>query len=94
MTSRKRIISGRVIKISGDKSVSIVVERRILHPRYRKIIKKFSKYIVHDQDNICNVGDVVEAIECRPISKFKSFKIHNIIMKGASIWYRLLVGLL
>lgn len=85
MINHKRIISGCVVKISGNKSVSILVERRVLHPRYRKIVKKFRKYIVHDHDSICNIGDIVEAIECRPISKLKSFRVHNIVTKGVSI---------
>ena len=84
MISNRRVISGRVVKFSGDKSVSIIVERRVLHPKYRKIVRRMSKYIAHDQDNLCNVGDMVEAVECRPISKLKSFKVSRIITKGAS----------
>lgn len=84
MVSSGRIISGYVVKLSGDKSISIAVEKRVLHPKYRKIIRKTRKYIVHDQDNICNVGDMVEAIECRPISKFKSFRVNKVIARGVN----------
>lgn len=84
MINRRRVIIGYVVKISGDKSVSIFVERRILHSKYRKIIKKTSKYIVHDQNNMCNLGDMVEAVECKPISKLKSFVVVKVIKKGVN----------
>lgn len=84
MVSAGRIISGYVVKLSGNKSISVSVEKRVLHPKYRKIIKKTRKYIVHDQDNICGLGDMVEAIECRPISKLKSFKVNKVIAKGVN----------
>lgn len=78
----KRVIQGKVIKKSGDKSVSVLVERKVVHPKYRKIVKRFKKYIIHDENNSCNIGDVVEAIECRPISKSKSFKLNKTITAG------------
>lgn len=78
----KRIIQGKVIKKSGDKSVSVLVERKVVHPKYRKIVKRFKKYIIHDEGNVCKVGDVVEAIECRPISKIKSFRLNKTIIAG------------
>lgn len=78
----KRVIQGKVIKKSGDKSVSVLVERKVVHPKYRKIVKRFKKYIIHDENNSCNIGDVVEAIECRPISKGKSFKLNKTITAG------------
>lgn len=84
MVSHKRTILGYVYKFSGCKSVGVVVERRVIHPKYRKIVKKFSKYIVHDPESMCNMGDVIEAIECKPISKLKSFKVSKIIARGVS----------
>lgn len=84
VSNRKKIISGYVAKVSGDKSISVTVERRVLHPRYRKIVKKTRKYIVHDCNNICSVGDMVEAIECKPISKCKSFEVYRVIEQGVS----------
>ncbi len=80
--SFKRLIQGTVIKKSGDKSFSILVERKVLHQKYRKIVKRFKKYIIHDENNACKVGDVVEAIECRPISKNKSFRLNKTISTG------------
>ena len=49
--THKREIQGNVVKISGDKTASIVVERRVMHPRYHKVVKRFKKYLVHDERN-------------------------------------------
>jgi len=79
MSTHKREIQGTVVKRSGDKSVTIVVERRVLHPRYHKTVKRFKKYQIHDEKNELNVGDEVIAVECRPISKSKSFTFKNVV---------------
>lgn len=78
----KREIQGIVIKKSGDKTVSLLVERKVLHPRYHKIVKRFKKYLVHDEKNEVNVGDEIVAIECRPISKRKSFRLKRVVSTG------------
>jgi len=78
----KRVISGRVIKKAGDKSATVLVERKVLHPRYHKTVKRFKKYIIHDERNEANVGDIVSAIECRPISKNKAFRLLEIVERG------------
>ncbi|MBD3808009.1 MAG: 30S ribosomal protein S17 [Epsilonproteobacteria bacterium] len=78
----KREITGTVIKRAGDKSATVLVERKVLHPRYHKTVKRFKKYIIHDEANTLNVGDVVSAIECRPLSKSKSFRLLNIVKRG------------
>jgi len=77
----KRQISGTVIKKSGAKTVSIVVERKVIHPRYHKTVKRFKKYLVHDEKGQVNVGDTISAIECRPLSKTKSFRLLNILSR-------------
>jgi small subunit ribosomal protein S17 len=78
----KRVIQGKVIKIAGEKSATILVERKVLHPRYHKIVKRFKKYIIHDEKNTANVGDEVTAIECAPVSKRKSFELKDIVKIG------------
>jgi len=78
----KREIQGIVVKRSGDKTVSLLVERKVLHPRYHKIVKRFKKYLVHDERNEVNVGDEIVAVECRPISKRKSFRLKKIVSTG------------
>jgi len=80
--AHKRVIQGKVVTKAGDKSVTILVERRVTHPKYRKIVKRFKKYIVHDESNAVKVGDVIEAIECRPLSKRKSFNLHKVLSVG------------
>ncbi len=78
----KRVIQGTVVKKSGDKTISLLVERKVMHPRYHKIVKRFKKYLVHDERNEAKVGDVITAIECRPISKRKSFRLKEIVQAG------------
>jgi len=77
----KRQISGTVIKISGEKTVSIVVERKVIHPRYHKTVKRFKKYLVHDEKGEVNLGDTISAIECRPLSKTKNFRLLKVLLK-------------
>ena len=78
----KRVISGTVIKKAGDKTATVLVERKVLHPRYHKTVKRFKKYLIHDEKNEINVGDAVSAIECRPLSKSKSFRLLEITKRG------------
>ena len=80
--THKREIQGNVVKIAGDKTVTIVVERRVMHPRYHKVVKRFKKYLVHDERNEVKVDDEIIAIECRPLSKTKSFRLKTVV-KGA-----------
>lgn len=78
----KREIQGTVIKKAGDKTATVLVERKVLHPRYHKTVKRFKKYLVHDEKNDTNVGDEISAIECRPLSKRKAFTLLNIVKRG------------
>ena len=78
----KRIIQGKVVSKAGDKSVVILVERKVVHPKYRKIVKRLKKYTIHDENNSVKVGDVISAIECKPISKTKTFNLQNIVSVG------------
>jgi small subunit ribosomal protein S17 len=82
MNTHKREIQGVVVARSGEKTISVLVERKVLHPRYHKTVKRFKKYLVHDEKNEVEVGDTVAAIECRPLSKRKSFRLKEIIAKG------------
>ena len=82
MNSHKREIQGVVVKSSGDKTVSVLVERRVMHPRYHKTVRRFKKYLIHDEKNEVEVGDIVTALECRPLSKTKSYRLKAIVRKG------------
>ena len=80
--THKREIQGVVVKRSGDKTASVLVTRSVLHPKYHKTVKRFKKYLVHDEKNELNEGDEVIAIECRPLSKTKSFRLKTILATG------------
>ncbi|GAA9629936.1 30S ribosomal protein S17 [Helicobacter pylori] len=78
----KRLVQGKVISKFAEKSAVILVERKVVHEKYRKIVKKFKKYTIHDENNQVKVGDLVSAIECRPLSKTKSFTLKEILVVG------------
>lgn len=82
--AHKRVIQGTVVKRSGDKTVSILVERRMMHPKYHKIVKRSKKYLIHDENNELIAGDVVTAVECRPLSKSKTFTLQTVLAKGGN----------
>ena len=71
----KRILQGLVVSDASDKTVTVKVERRIMHPLYKKYIKRSKKYAAHDETNQVKVGDVVRIIETRPISKSKRWSV-------------------
>lgn len=86
----KREVQGTVVKVAGEKTVTILVERKVMHPRYHKIVKRFKKYLIHDEKGEANIGDTLIAVECRPISKRKSFRLKEITRRGVSSWYKVL----
>jgi small subunit ribosomal protein S17 len=69
----KRILQGKVVSDKGDKSITVLVERKFLHPIYKKIVRSSKKYRAHDENNTFKTGDVVEIQESRPISKTKKW---------------------
>ncbi len=71
----KRILTGKVVKKSGDKTISVLVTRQTTHPVYKKIIRVSKKYLAHDRDNKIIVGDSVRIQETIPISKNKSWEV-------------------
>ena len=71
----KRILQGVVVSDKMDKSVVVRVERRVMHPVYKKYIKRSAKYTAHDEHNACKVGDIVQIMESRPLSKTKTWVV-------------------
>lgn len=71
----RRVMEGRVVSDKMDKTVTVLVERRTMHPIYKKYMKQSAKYAAHDEGNIFREGDVVAIEECPPISKNKTFKV-------------------
>ncbi len=78
----KRTVQGTVISNKMDKSITVMVERRVPHPVYGKFIKRSSKIHAHDANNECNEGDTVTIMECRPISKTKSWTLDKILERA------------
>ena len=77
--------SGRVISSSRDKTITVLIERKVKHPMYKKILRRSSKIHAHDENNDSTAGDLVTIQECRPISKSKSWKLVNVIEKNIEI---------
>ena len=71
----KRVLTGRVVSDKMDKTVTVLVERRVMHPLYKKFIRRSKKYAAHDEANLCKEGDLVQIEECPPISKRKAWQV-------------------
>ncbi len=71
----RRELQGVVVSDKADKTITVLVERRVMHPVYKKIIRRSKKYSAHDEANQHKVGDKVRIEECRPISKSKSWRV-------------------
>ena len=73
---------GLVISNKMDKTIRVLVERKVKHPKYEKFVKKSSKFMAHDEKNECNIGDVVRIMETRPLSKNKCWRLVEIIERA------------
>ncbi|MBT6135593.1 MAG: 30S ribosomal protein S17 [Kordiimonadaceae bacterium] len=71
----KRILQGAVVSDANDKTITVLVERRFMHPMVKKVVRRSKKYSAHDENNTFKIGDVVRIEECRPISKNKSWTV-------------------
>ena len=80
-----RTLTGTVTSYKMDKTVTVLVERRVKHPLYGKYVVESKKYHAHDEANECGVGDKVEIAETRPLSKTKSWKVTRILEKAVII---------
>ncbi len=76
--SNARTVTGTVVSDRMDKSITVLTERRVQHPVYGKIVRRSTKLHAHDEKNDCKVGDVVTVVECRPISKTKTWRLKSI----------------
>lgn len=76
--SNPRTVSGTVVSNRMDKSITVLIERRERHPVYGKYVRKSKKLHAHDAENACNIGDTVTVVECRPISKTKTWMLKSI----------------
>ena len=78
LNTSSRTLTGRIVSDKMDKTITVLVERRVKHPVYGKILTKSSKIKAHDESNDANTGDLVTIAECRPVSKAKAWKLVNI----------------
>ncbi len=79
--NKRKTRIGKVISNKMDKSIVVSIERRVAHPVYKKYYKKTTKLMAHDKNNECQIGDIVEIMECRPLSKRKKWRLVRIIEK-------------
>ena len=84
-TTSKRTLVGRVLSDKMDNTVTVIVERRVKHPIYDKIIVRSSKYHAHNDGNEAKLGDVVEIQESRPLSKTKSWVVSKLLERAVAI---------
>jgi small subunit ribosomal protein S17 len=82
MEGRRKQRAGTVVSNKMDKTVVVLVERLVKHPKYRKYLKARKKYKAHDEKNTCQVGDQVEIVETRPLSRDKRWAVRNILRRA------------
>ncbi|MCW8127441.1 30S ribosomal protein S17 [Microbulbifer halophilus] len=81
----KRTATGKVVSDKMDKTITVLIERRVKHPIYGKIVSKSTKLKAHDENNDCGIGDVVTIEESRPLSKSKSWALQKIVERAAKV---------
>jgi small subunit ribosomal protein S17 len=80
--ANKRQLVGRVVSDKMQKTVTVLVERRVTHPLYGKVITRSSRYHAHDEAGSCKEGDLVRIEECRPVARTKSWKVVELVEKA------------
>jgi len=83
--SSKRMVSGRVLSNKMQKTITVVVERRIKHPLYGKYITRRTKLHAHDENRECKEGDLVQIEECRPLSRTKSWRLVKVLERAREV---------
>ena len=79
----QRVEIGRVSSNKMEQSATVVIERRVQHPMYGKFVRRSKKFMVHDADNVLNIGDLVQIKECRPLSKNKSWTLDKVLEQAS-----------
>ena len=80
-----RQLTGRVVSDKMDRTVTVLIERRVTHPLYGKIVTRSKKYHAHDETNECKEGDLVTIEECRPISRTKNWRVTKLLEKAKTV---------
>ncbi len=81
-TGLKKTLQGRVVSDKMDKTVVVAVRRSMRHALYHKTLRKTQRYKAHDEQNECHVGDTVRIMECRPLSRDKTFRVVQIVERA------------
>jgi small subunit ribosomal protein S17 len=81
----RRTLEGTVVSNKMDKTVVVRVERLVQDDRYKKFVRRYSRFLAHDEANACDVGDRVQIIEHRPLSKRKRWKVQGTVVKAVSV---------
>jgi len=84
-STQRKIISGTVVSSRMEKTAVVQVQRRFVHPVFKKYVSKRVKYKVHDETNDLNVGDIVRIVETRPLSKNKRWRLLEILERGPQV---------
>lgn len=84
-TKVERILTGKVVSSSRDKTIAVLIERKVRHPVYKKYIKRSTKVHAHDEKNECGLGDTVRVLESKPFSKTKHWALLEVIEKSITI---------
>ena len=80
--SSARTEEGKVVSNKAEKTISVMVERKVKHPLYGKVIRRSTKFLAHDESNECGEGDTVVIEECRPLSKNKTWRLVKVVAKA------------
>jgi len=78
-TNTQRTLTGKVVSNKMDKSITVLIERLVKHPKYGKYIRRSTKLHAHDENNVCQEGDIVTIAECRPLSKTKTWRLVEVV---------------
>ena len=80
--AQARAVTGEVISDRMDKTITVLVQRYERHPLYKKFVRRSSKLHAHDENNECKLGDKVDIVQCRPLSKTKAWRLHRIVERA------------
>lgn len=84
-TAADRRVVGKVVSNKMNKSVTVAIERLVRHEVYGKFIRRTTKILAHDEDNVCKEGDTVAISECRPLSKRKAWRVVEVLQKSTAL---------
>ena len=82
ISSSKRTLVGRVVSDKMEKTVTVLIERKVKHPMYGKVMVRSKKYHAHNHDNVAKTGDLVEIVETRPVSRTKTWAVTSVLQKA------------